>query len=240
MLIKPYRGRMAWLLAGLWLVVPSLAPAQQTSVKPGINAPYVDPDLDDSIKRFEGESREVFKHREAIVAACDLKPGMVVADVGAGTGLFSRLMAPRVLPGGKVLAVDLSKKFVEHVLDTARAERITNIEGVVSGERSVKLPSDSVDLVFVCDTYHHFEFPVDMLASIHAALRPEGRLVVVDYQREPGQSPEWVLGHVRAGKQQVLGEIEAAGFRLLHDPPLMQGQYLLCFRRTATKAIAPR
>src|SRR5947209_3814252 len=83
----------------------------------------------------------------------------------------------------------------------AQDKGLQNIVGVVCTADSVKLPPGSVDLVFICDTYHHFEYPRRTMASIHQALKPAGQLVLVDFKRIPGVSREWVLGHVRAGQE---------------------------------------
>jgi predicted methyltransferase len=90
-----------------------------------------------------------------------------------------------------------------------------------------------VDLVFVCDTYHHFEYPKQSLAGIHRALRPGGELVVVEFKREPGVSPAWILEHVSKGQSEVIKEIEAAGFVLTNDhtSPLLKDNYVLRFRK---------
>src|SRR5208283_3234036 len=87
--------------------------AQEKSVKPGINKPFENPDLKDFLKKFEGESREIAAQAKEIVAACKLKPGMAVADVGAGTGLFTRRFAAEVGVKGRVYAVDIAKNFIE-------------------------------------------------------------------------------------------------------------------------------
>ena len=121
---------------------------------------------------------------------------MVVADVGAGTGLFTRPIAAAVGPEGKVLAVDITEKFVEHIKKTCREEGLENVRTVLSTPTSAELPPASADLVFTCDTYHHFEFPFKMLASIHQALRPEGRLIVIDRKL--------ASDHARAGQETVV------------------------------------
>ncbi|MBK8099923.1 MAG: methyltransferase domain-containing protein [Planctomycetes bacterium] len=213
---------------------PSTAP--ETSVKPGINQDYLADDLDVARfeNRFEVESREVFTQRAKILAACGLRTGMHVADIGAGTGLFTLLMASRLGESGKVYAVDIAPKFVEHIEQRAAERKLGNIRGVVCGERDVNLPAASIDLAFVCDTYHHFEYPMSTLATIHAALRPGGELVIVDFIREPGQSRQWILDHVRAGRDVVRQEIEAAGFTFVRQEPtpFLQENYLLRFVRS--------
>ena len=133
--------------------------AQEKSVKPGINKQYENPDPKEWIQKFEGESREIAANAKEIVAACKLKPGMMVADVGAGTGLFTRKFALEVGDKGKVYAVDIAQNFLDHIKKTCEDGKIKNVETVLCDQFSTKLPKNSVDLVFICDTYHHFEFP---------------------------------------------------------------------------------
>jgi len=209
--------------------------APETSVKPGINDSFLDPDLDvdEFVARFEIESREVYLERREIVAACQIEPGDRVADVGAGTGLFTRLFAQAVGNKGWVFAVDIAPRFIEHINAQADELQIENITGVVCAQDRINLPPAAVDLVFICDTYHHFEFPKSTLASIELALKPGGRLVVVDFERIEGQSRDWVLGHVRAGKQTVRGEIQDAGFDFAGEIPIdgLEENYFLIFRK---------
>ncbi len=168
--------------------------AQEKSVAPEINNAFRKPDIDDFRGKFEKEGREAFEHRKEIVKACNIREGMQVADVGAGTGLFSRLFAPEVGVKGIVLAVDISADFLTHIQKTAREQNLVNIQTVLCKQDSVELPDSSVDLVFTCDTYHHFEFPFKTLSSIHRALKPGGRLIVVDYHRIEGKSTDWLWG----------------------------------------------
>jgi ubiquinone/menaquinone biosynthesis C-methylase UbiE len=215
----------------LALAVGLSALAQDKSVRPGINKPFEDPDVKEFIGKFEVESREVYAYRKEIVAACKLKPGMAVADVGAGTGLFTRLFAAAVGPEGKVYAVDIAPKFVEYVEKTCKEAGLKNVTGVVCTPTSVELPADSVDLAFVCDTYHHFEFPFKTLASIHRALRPGGRLVLVDFQRIEGKSSDWILGHVRAGREVFVKEVVTSGFKEVGEEKFLKENYLVRFEK---------
>jgi ubiquinone/menaquinone biosynthesis C-methylase UbiE len=187
--------------------------AQDVSVRPGINEAFRDPNVAEFVGKFEGESREIFTHREAIVDACRLKRAMVVADLGAGTGLFTRLFADKVGPEGRVFAVDISQKFLDYINESCRRAGLKNVETVLCTADSTKLPPGKVDVAFICDTYHHFEFPMKTMASIRQALKPHGRVIVVDFQKIPGKSTDWVLEHVRAGQEIVEKEIVQAGFR---------------------------
>ncbi len=219
--------------------LPALA--QEKSVKPGINDPFKNPDVARFQKTFEGESREVFLHREKIVAACGLKPGMVVADVGAGTGLFTRLFARQVGDDGQVYAVDIAAKFLEHIQKTCREARLKNVTPVLCSEDRVDLPAKSVDVAFVCDTYHHFEFPNRTLASLYRSIKPGGRLIVVDFQRIEGKSSAWTLNHVRAGKEVVEKEIGAAGFKKTAEvKDILKDNYLIIFTRPQDEPKKPQ
>lgn len=229
-------------LSALLLTFAACATTPQTvdgpanvGADPAINAPFRDGALDVKVwtDRFEGESREVYRAREAIVAAIGLEPGMVVADVGTGTGLFVKYFSDAVGPTGRVVAVDIAEKFLTLVRERAAAAGLTNVETQLGTTGSAQLPPASLDVAFVCDTYHHFETPMTMLASLYSALRPGGRLVIVDYHRIPGKTSEFLMGHVRANRETVISEIEGAGFERLADPPapFLDENYLVVFER---------
>jgi ubiquinone/menaquinone biosynthesis C-methylase UbiE len=210
-------------------------PDTEQSVNPGINDPYLQPDLDveEWTGRFEVESREIFDARREIVAAVGLGRGEAVADIGTGTGLFVEPFARAVGPSGKVYAIDIVPAFVRHVDERARKAGLGQVEARLGQADSIELPAASIDAAFVCDVYHHFEYPGSSLASIHRALRPGGELIVIDFERTPGVSREWVLGHVRAGKGEFTAEIEAAGFRLVEEVEIdrFEESYFLRFRK---------
>jgi len=206
----------------------------EQSVRPDINSHYLDPNLqvENWIGKFEIESREVFSAREEVLAALDIQKGMVVADVGAGTGIYTVLMSQHLALNGWVYAVDIAPRFVEHIASLAKKHHLKNVTPMLCAENSVRLPPQSVDLVFTCDVYHHFEYPSATLASIHSALRPGGRFVVIDFEKIPGVSREWTIGHVRADKETVRKEVEAAGFELVEEKDIkgLTENYLLVFR----------
>ena len=206
--------------------------AEEESVRPGINSYYMDPDWQQWVNQFETPGREVYDRRFDILRATAVSPGMDVADIGAGTGLFTRLFSRQVGTQGKVYAVDISRPFVDNILRDSREQGLTNIEGVVNSADDAMLDAASIDLAFTVDTYHHFEYPKSMLASIHKALRSAGRLIVIDFIKHPAKSSGWVMGHVRADKEKVIDEISTAGFVLVDDKPLLRVNYFLEFRKT--------
>lgn len=233
--------RSLCLLLGLLLSGPRCvatkpaASGERPSRPDDINAPFQDPDLDVQVwvDRWESESREIYASRSAIVEALDLRAGMRVADVGAGTGLFLQPFAQAVGEQGRVFAIDIAPAFVRHIEDRARELGLKNVEAILSTPASTELPVASMDVVFVCDTYHHFDAPQAMLRSIHQALRGGGRLVIIDFERIPGRSRDWVINHVRAGKEVFRSEIEQAGF-IFRDEVKIDGfreNYLLRFAK---------
>lgn len=223
--------------SGVSLVEPAEI-THEPSVKPGINDSFLAEDLkvEEFVERFEGESREVYVHRQAIVDAIGLEVGDVVADVGAGTGAFLSAFADAVgheLAGGRVIALDIAPKFVEHLEQRAAQEGLLQVEARLCGERSVGLPKKSIDVAFLCDVYHHFEYPRSTMASIHSALRRNGEVVIVDFDRIPGVSREWTLGHVRASREEVYAELESFDFEFVEefDIPGLEENYAARFRR---------
>jgi predicted methyltransferase len=214
------------------LILGTLCQAQDKSVNPGINKQFDNPSLTEFIPRFERDGRDPYDHRFEIVKAVGLKPGMIVADIGAGTGLFTRLFAPLVAPEGKIYAVDIAEAFVKHIERQAAADGLTNVKGIVCTPDSVNLPPESIDLAYLCDVYHHFEFPHKTMHSIHRALKPGGSLVLIDFHRIEGVSSDFVMGHVRAGQEVFSKEITDAGFKQIEDRKgLLKESYYLRFEK---------
>jgi ubiquinone/menaquinone biosynthesis C-methylase UbiE len=228
-----YELSLSGLVLALAVFVPGPHPVvgQEKSVRPGINKPFDNPDVKDYLGKFEVESREIFAKRQEIVTACKLRPGMAVADIGAGTGMFTRLFAKEVGPSGKVMAVDIAPKFIHYIEKTCQEHSLQNVVGVVCKPDSVELPAHSIDLAFICDTYHHFEFPFKTMASIHRALRTGGQVILLDFHRLEGKSSDWVLNHVRAGQDVFTQEIKAAGFKQVEEAAFLKENYFVRFEK---------
>lgn len=221
-------------LATVFLVLAACALAQDASVKPGINDKFLDPKLnvEEWTKKFETESREIFHLREKIVAEAGLKPGMAMADIGAGTGLFTLHFARAVGAGGKVYAVEIARNFIAHIQARAATAKASNVRTILCTERSAELPESSIDLAFICDVYHHFEYPQATLATLRKALKPGGDLVLIDFKRIPGESSDFVMNHVRAGQEVFEAEITAAGFEKTGEvKDLLKENYFVRFKR---------
>lgn len=208
------------------------ANAQDKSVNPGINESYLDPNLSAIkwVERFEREGREVYDNREAIVEAIGIRNGMSVADIGTGTGLFVPLLLKKTGAHGHLFAVDIVPDFLARVREQATKNGWQNLTPVLCSERSVDLPPNSIDVAFICDVYHHFEYPFDSLASLRKALRPNGQLILVDFERIPGESDEWILNHMRAGQETFEAEIETSGFTKVEEiEGLLKDNYMVRF-----------
>jgi len=221
------------------------------SVKPGINERFKgDFAVGPWVERFESESREVFDHRQAILSALDLQPGDDIADIGAGTGFFTFMFADAVGPTGTVYAVDIARPFVERIKQRANEREQPHIKAIRCAEDNARLPRASIDKAFICDTYHHFEYPDSTMASIAQAMRPGGNLFVIDFRRYaegegtddakwmalPLERRDWIRGHVRCDRATIIREVEAAGFQ--HDADfapvcngLMVENYMMRFTR---------
>jgi ubiquinone/menaquinone biosynthesis C-methylase UbiE len=206
------------LSAALLFLASPLILAQQGQTD-GINNSYKTPNLDvqEWVGRFEVEGREAFDLRHEIVRSVGLKTGQVVADVGAGTGLFVPLLANAVGGEGEVYAIDIAPAFIRHIAQQAKSAGLTQVRTVLSNERSIEMPPDSLDVIFACDAYHHFVHYQDMLASMRAALRSGGQLIVVDFDRDSKDLPRGMVEHVGRSKEEFRRQIEEAGFRLSDD-----------------------
>ncbi len=202
-----------------------------------INQSFLDPelDVDKFVKRFEVESREVVACQKQILAAVDIQPGMKVADIGAGTGLYMQPFSKTVGEKGKVYAVDISPKFIKHLRRRARKEELENVKVVLCNDRSANLKPNSVDRAFICDVYHHFEYPLSSMKSIYDALHSGGKLVLVDFHRkvdDPKRS-EWLMGHIRDPQEVFKQEIVDAGFKFEEEVEVdgFTENYLLVFSK---------
>jgi ubiquinone/menaquinone biosynthesis C-methylase UbiE len=215
------------------LIAQQAAPAQEKSVKPGINDRWRSPDIKPLVETLETESREIYHEREALARLVDAKPGMAVADVGAGSGFMTELFAKMVGPSGRVYAVDINPKLLELITQRAAKDGLKNIQTVLDNDKSSELPPNSVDIIFLCDTYHHFEFPKAMLASMLRALRPGGQVVLVEFHLVKGKSPAWMFEHVRAGQEVFTKEFVDAGFAFEKElpTPYFTENYMLRFRK---------
>jgi len=215
-----------WCIVSLyWVVTPVSAQKHHEGHSAAeLNKQFQDPHLEVRrfVDRFETDSREIFAQRQKIVEAVGLHPGQAVADIGAGTGLFSWMFAEKVGSKGTVHAVEIAPAFLKFIGEQVHQRGLGKVVKTVrSTQETTNLASGSIDVAFVCATYHHFEHPGKVLASIHRSLRPGGRLVVIDFDLREDSSA-FVRERARAPKEVYCREIEAAGFVPIDAKPSLE------------------
>lgn len=156
---------------------------------------------------LERPERDKEEEPAKLIAALDLKPGLVVADLGAGSGFHTFLMAPHVGDTGKVLAVDIQPQMLKLINDKAKIKGLTNVELIQGTETDPKLPEAGVDLILMVDVYHEFSHPYEMTEKMVAALKPGGRLVFVEFRAEDPAVP--IKAVHKMSERQVIKEMEA-------------------------------
>jgi len=192
-------------LLGLFLVLlaTNLSLAQQT-IPPGYVTIPVSPDgigkryMDREISAVMGwqgatwlerDKREREERTDLLLDSLALQPGMIVADIGAGTGYLSRRMAPLVMPGGKIIALDLQPEMISILQTTVNQSGLKQIEVKQGSVDNIKLPKNSIDMAIMVDVYHELAYPYEVMVSILQALKPRGRLVFVEYKAEDIRVP---------------------------------------------------
>ena len=173
--------------------------------------------LDVWLERLEVGSRELYSARDSVVEAVGLTPGDWVADIGSGTGLYTLLFAEQVGPAGRVFAEDIEPLFLDLVNRRVADTDYQNVTAVLGHQADVTLPKESLDVVFIADTYHYFDDREAIMRTVYDALKPGGALILVDYEVTPGEKKPDDKSHVRFGKTAVISEIEFIGFEFAED-----------------------
>ena len=173
--------------------------------------------------------REAEEAPELALDALGLRAGMVVADVGAGTGYMSLRMARRVGPTGKVYANDLQPEMLQKLRANSLREKLSNVETVQGTEADPKLPPNTMDLVLLVDVYHEFSQPQAMLDKIRESLKPDGRLVLLEYRKEDPKVP--IRPEHKMSVAEVKTEVEAEGFKLDQVIEKLPRQHIIIFRK---------
>ena len=177
---------------------------------------------------LERPTRENTELPDRLVANMDLRPSDVVADIGAGTGYFTFRIAERV-PTGRVLAVDIQQEMLDDIAARRDSLGVRNVETVLGTERSPNLATESIDVALMVAAYHEFFYPWEMMTSIYDALRPGGRVVLIDYRAED-ETLEVNRLH-RLSEQQATRELEAAGFDYRFSRDILPQQHFIVFEK---------
>jgi ubiquinone/menaquinone biosynthesis C-methylase UbiE len=229
-----------------WLLNPTLSPI---AVTPGATYQQKAVHSPDGIGKFyqgreiakvmghtgaswlERPSREDEEQPSKIVNAIDLKPNDVVADIGAGTGYLSFRMAP-LIPKGKVFAVDIQPEMLDIIKSLKKDKNISNVEPILATVNNPNLPLESVDLAIMVDAYHEFEYPLEVMQGIVSALKPGGRVVLVEYR---GENPFVMIKALhKMSQKQVKKEMQAVGLLHRETKNLLPQQHLMVFEKPQT------
>ena len=178
---------------------------------------------------LERSEREMEELPETALDAIGIRPGMTVADVGAGVGYFTVRLARRVGPTGKVYANDVQPEMLAMLKERASAAKLNNIQTILGSEADPKLPKGTLDLLLMVDVYHELSQPQRMLQNIASALKPTGRLVLIEYRKEDPHIP--VRPEHKMSVAEAKGEVEAEGYRLVNVIETLPRQHILVFQK---------
>ncbi|HET6205142.1 MAG TPA: methyltransferase domain-containing protein [Planctomycetota bacterium] len=202
------------------------APATAPASRPRNRDPHGPADVEGYIRVLEDPKRDAYQKPDEVVAALRLPPDATVADLGCGPGYFTARLA-RAVPRGIVYAVDVEPAQLDRLNEKSRKEGLENVVPVLATADDPRLPPGRIDLLFVCDTYHHFDDRPRYLQKLRRCLKEDGRLVVIDFFKRKlpvGPPPEHKME-----REEELAEVEAAGFRLVEEPTFLDFHYFLVF-----------
>ena len=206
----------------LWLTIGIAAQQHQPAKPDHMQHKFDDPAR--FAKSFDDPARDAWQMPARVIDALALKPGMKVADIGAGTGYFSMRLAR--MPGVSVFAVDVEPAMIDYLKQRAAKEKITNVTPVLAAAASPNLP-EPVDVVLVVDTYHHLPNRSAYFRDLKKSLKPAGRVAIVDFRKD---APDGPPVHFRFTPQQIQDEMMQAGYQLDVAHDFLPRQHFLIFR----------
>ena len=215
----------------IWLAAAAVHLGQAQAVHPITGrriAPVMGVSGADWLDRDERQTEE---QPDKALAVLDLRPGMSVGDVGAGTGFYSIRMAQLVGPTGMVYSNDIQSEMLDRLRANAAARQIRNITPVLGTESDTHLPVGKLDLVLLVDVYHEFSRPQRMLESIRDSLKPNGRLVLLEYRKEDSSVP--IRPEHKMSVAEVKAEVIPEGYQFDKVIEKLPWQHIICFRKTA-------
>jgi ubiquinone/menaquinone biosynthesis C-methylase UbiE len=177
---------------------------------------------------LERQEREMEENTSQLLKNLAIKPGMVIADIGAGSGYHSTLLS-KMVGDGKVYAVDVEPEMIAYLNDRIKLDGTKNILPELSTEQKVSLPANSIDMMLLVDVYHEFSFPYEMALSMLEALKPGGKLVLVEFRAEDPAVPIKTIH--KMSEQQAVKEFKAAGFSFEKNISNLPWQHCMVFRK---------
>jgi cyclopropane fatty-acyl-phospholipid synthase-like methyltransferase len=188
---------------------------------------------DEWVTTLEGPQRVATQKVDEALSKLRLKSGMVVADIGAGSGLFSRPLAKAVAPAGKVYAVDIQQDLLDYINKRDKEENIRNVQTVLGGYDDPKLPARNVDLAFINDVLHHIQHRAAYLKALGTYMKPAGRIAIIEMDKNDPNTPHKNQPELLVGREEILKWMSDAGFKLVEEhPDLFPGtKWFLVFGR---------
>jgi ubiquinone/menaquinone biosynthesis C-methylase UbiE len=187
-------------------------------------------DIASYLEALEKPERDGYQKPREVMDALALKPGMAVADLGSGSGYFTRRFVEAVTERGKVYAIDVEPEMLAYVKDSLEHLHIPyTAEFILARPDNPKLPTESVDLLFVCNTYHHLENRPAYFYNILSAFKPNGRLVIIDFYHDERSGELGFPKRHLVPRDTVIDEMTKAGYRLLREHAFLPKQYFLEF-----------
>lgn len=210
----------------LLVVVGVTAAAQQAATPHEMHGRHRDPTA--YIASLEDPARDAYQKPAEVVEALGLGPGQVVADIGAGSGYFAIRLAGPVGEAGRVLAVDVNARLLEHLEGRVREASLGNVETILAPPDDPRLPEAGVDLIFFCNVWHHIDDQDGYLARLRQALKPGGRLVMIDFHKRglPVGPP---VG-MKIAREDLIAQLEGAGWAVTREHDFLPYQYFLEFQ----------
>jgi ubiquinone/menaquinone biosynthesis C-methylase UbiE len=169
------------------------------------------------VTTLEGPQRVATQKIDQVLADLSLKPGMVIADIGAGSGLFSRPLAKAVAPTGKVYAVDIQQDLLDHINQRDKEENIRNIRTVLGEFDDPKLPARDVDLAFINDVLHHIQHRAVYLKALGAYIKPAGRIAIIEMNKDDPNTPHKNQPELLVSRDEILKWMSDAGFKIVEE-----------------------
>lgn len=176
---------------------------------------------------FDDPARDRWQKPREVVRALAIRPGMRVADLGAGTGYFSRHLSAAVGPAGTVFAVDTEPNLVAHVRERAEKEKTPNVVPILASLDNPRLPVESADLILIVDTFHHLDDRLVYARNLRRFLRPGGRVAIIEWQTR--ELPVGPPADHKLPRAEVMEEMTAAGYELVAEPDVLPYQYFVIF-----------
>ncbi len=174
-------------------------------------------DTADWIKTLENPQRIQGQKIDEVIQWLAPKPGMVIADIGAGSGVFSFPMAKLVAPGGQIYAVDIQQGLLDYIDKRAKEEKLANIQTVLGGFDDPKLPKKNVDIAFISDVLHHIEHRAQYLKTLAKYLKPKGQIVVIEMDPSDPNTPHKDQPELQISRQQIDQWMSGAGFTIARE-----------------------